>query len=352
MTAIDPWEYTGDEPLSVTGAIGLPSRMQRRNRWWRRALSWWRETIALIVIFSVVATAIIVINHRDASQEAKLIHWTDVVQVSGQVGQIPTVALQHPVSVTSPKAITLAVGAGREIKAETPLIISVTSFSGETGKLLSPTGRSVIHIGSATSEFFDKDLLQGVIGENEGARILFIRPVSVEGKLTTEINVVDVLYSAAHGAAAETTAGPLNVSFSDAGPLVTHKSATAPDEVTIQPLIVGEGQQVLENDLVLAQFVTVGWDDFVVRSSTWHTGIPQSIDLQAAFPGLQVALLDQKVGSRIAVAIPAEMATGEMPLMMVIDILATSPALPSSAVLQDEKPTADTPVEKPKANNK
>lgn len=345
MAAQDPWSYESEEPIPVTDALGILSRTQRRNRWWRKALSWWREALALLVIFAVVSTAVLVINKRNATQKAKLIHWTDVVQVSGQVGQIPTLALQHPVTVTSPKSVVLTPGTGREIKAETPLIISVTSFSGETGELLSETGRSVIHIGSATEQFFDKDLLAGVIGQNEGARLLFIRPVTAEQKLATEINVVDVLYSAAHGQTGENLTGPLNVSFSDAGPLVTHANPNAPDEVTIQQLIVGEGQQVLENDQVLAQFVTAGWDDSVVRASTWNTGIPQTIDLRAAFPGLQVALLDQRVGSRLAVAIPAEMATGEMPLMMVIDIIATAPAFNTASPSENEKPTADTPVQ-------
>ncbi|MCS4484288.1 peptidylprolyl isomerase [Gleimia sp. 6138-11-ORH1] len=330
-------------------AINIPSRAQRRNRWWRRILRWWREALAFVVIISVIATAVILINKRENSEADKLIRWTDIVQVSGQPGRIPTLVLQRPVSVTSPKSIVLSEGTGREIQSEQPLIISVTSFSGQTGELLSASGRSVLHIGEATEEFFDQDLLAGVLNQNEGARILFVRPVLVEGKQTTEINVVDILYSAAHGKPGENPQGPLNVTFNDLGPIVTHAEQAPPDEVVIQQLIVGDGAQVLENDAVLAQFTAVGWEDSVVRASTWNTGIPQSIDLKTAFPGLQTALLDQRVGSRIAVTIPAEQATGETTLMMVIDIIGTGPA--QEAPVPFEKSDANTPVTEKKSES-
>lgn len=319
-----PRDYV-TEPPPVTAALGVLSRSARRKVWWRRMLAWWREALALLVIVVVVSTAILVINQRENQAEAQLTHWTDVIQVSGQVGRIPTLALERPVSVTSPKSIVLEPGLGREIQADTPLMISVTSFSGETGELLSRTGRSVLHVGPATEEFFDRTLLSGVLGQNEGARILFVRPVSTPEKLVSEINVVDILYSAAHGKTNPDSGGPLSVTFNDAGPLVTHGKGAAPEDVVIQQLIIGEGAQVMENDSVVAQFIAVGWEDAVVRSSTWTTGIPQAIDLATAFPGLQVALLDQRVGSRLAVTIPAEKATGEVDLMMVIDIIGTEP---------------------------
>lgn len=348
MSKIEP-EETTETVLGITGPIGIPSRVQRRNRWWRRALKWWREALLILVIFAVVSTALILINKRENSVEDKLIRWTDIVQVSGQPGRIPSLVLQRPVSVTSPKSIVLTRGSGREIQPDQPLIISVTSFSGETGELLSETGRSVLHIGAATEQFFDEDLLAGVLKQNEGARILFVRPVNNGDKITTEINVVDILYSAAHGKPGGNPAGPLNVTFNDLGPIVTHGEISEPDEVVIQQLIVGDGAQVLENDAVLAQFIAVGWDDLVVRSSTWNTGIPQSIDLRTAFPGLQTALLDQRVGSRIAVTIPAEQATGETTLMMVIDIIGTGPSRVDTPPAK--KTDANTPVTEKKTES-
>ncbi|EEH64074.1 hypothetical protein HMPREF0044_1093 [Gleimia coleocanis DSM 15436] len=346
MNAAENHENENNEPPAVTTKLGVQSRVERRNVWWRKALSWWREALALVVIFTVVSTAILVINQREENAEKQLIQWTDIVQVSGQVGRIPTLALERPVSVTSPKSVELAAGTGREIQPEAPLLISVTSFSGETGELLSETGRSVLHIGPATEQFFDKTLLAGLLGKNEGARVLFVRPVKQREKLTTEINVVDILYSAAHGKTNENPGGPLSVTFNDAGPLVTHAKVTAPEDVVIQQLIIGDGAQVLENDNVVAQFIAVGWDDAVVRSSTWTTGIPQAIDLETAFPGLQVALLDQRVGSRLAVTIPAEQATGETDLMMVIDIIGTEPGKKKDKALIPTEKSQNPPSEK------
>ena len=112
--------------------------------------------------------------------------------------------------------------------------------------------------------------------------------------------------------------------MSPEGPIITH-SATVPDGVTTQALIKGDGVQVHENDRVVAQFTVLGWTDGVVRVSTWETGVPQVINLSTAMRGLQTALVDQKVGSRLAITIPPDLAAGDDTLCIVIDILGTEP---------------------------
>ena len=46
---------------------------------------------------------------------------------------------------------------------------------------------------------------------------------------------------------------------------------------------------------MVAQFTAVGWNDGVVRVSTWETGVPQVINLGKAMRGLQTALVDQRL---------------------------------------------------------
>ena len=62
-----------------------------------------------------------------------------------------------------------------------------------------------------------------------------------------------------------------------------------------------------------------------MRVSTWETGVPEVINLGTAMKGLATALVDQKVGSRLAITIPPDLAAGDDTLCVVIDILGTEP---------------------------
>ena len=126
----------------------------------------------------------------------------------------------------------------------------------------------------------------------------------------------------------DASVGPLSVEINPNGPIITHGS-TVPDGVTTQMLIKGDGVQVHESDRVVAQFTALGWTDGVVRVSTWETGVPEVINLGTAM------LVDQKVGSRLAITIPPDLAAGDDTLCFVIDILGTEPGLSAT---EDDKP--------------
>ena len=112
--------------------------------------------------------------------------------------------------------------------------------------------------------------------------------------------------------------------MSPEGLLISH-IATLPGGVTTQVLIKGDGVQVHEGDRVVAQFTVLGWTDGVVRVNTWETGVPAVVNLNTAMKGLTNALVDQKVGSRLAITIPPDLAAGDDTLCVVIDILGTEP---------------------------
>lgn len=309
-----------------TKGYSLPSRTARRNTLSRRILRFWREMLAIIFIVVVVATVIIVVyNREDGAETTTEESWVDRIHVSGSVGRIPTLSLSGPVSVASSKMIELETGNGREITADSPLIVSITSFDGETGQLLSAEGRGRVQVGSANSETFDPTLLDGVIGKTEGSRVLFVRPVSSGTDRKTELNVVDIMHSAASGEAVEDPGGPLKVTMTETGPNIAHEDGDPPSTLTVQTLVRGDGQQVQSEDNVLVQYVTASWGDSVVHESTWWTGVPQVLNMKSAMPGVRVALLDQRVGTRVAITIPPEQASGDATLTMVVDIIATEP---------------------------
>lgn len=318
------WRKKPSQEPSREG-YSLPSRIARRNTPGRRILRYWREALALLLVVVVVGTVVILVNFKEDEKPVDETPWIDRIQVSGAVGRIPTLVITEPVSVASSKIKDIEIGTGREITADSPLIIAISSFDGATGQILDPEGRGRIEIGLANEKDFQKTMLDGLIGKPEGSRVLFVRPVSVDGEKQTEINVVDILHSAASGEAVEDNGKPLTVTMTDTGPNIKHASKEAPSELTIQTLVKGDGQQVRPEDNVLAQYVSASWGTEVVHESTWWTGIPQVINLKTAMPGIRHALVDQRVGTRIAVTIPPELASGDSTLMMVIDIIGTEP---------------------------
>ncbi|MGO3796043.1 MAG: FKBP-type peptidyl-prolyl cis-trans isomerase [Pauljensenia sp.] len=269
-------------------------------------------------------------SSQSAAQSGSVL---DRVAVSGRPGATPAITVTSPLEVSGVKYREMVTGTGRTITEGSPVVLAITAFDGADGTILSPDARPRTTAGLAGSGEFDDLLDRAVTGRNEGSRLLFVRSItdpeaesgSGSGEVRVEIDVVDILPSVADGEAVEIPAeSPVTVTLGDDGPMVSHEGA-APDGTTTQLLLRGSGAQVRSGDMVLAQFTITGWSDGEVRESTWDTGLPRAIDLSTAMPGLVEALVDQRVGSRLVVTIPPELATGDDTLIVVVDVLGTSP---------------------------
>lgn len=246
----------------------------------------------------------------------------DAISVKGRTGATPVVVVDHPVSIATLKSERAVVGTGREILADSPVLLGIYSFSAENGASLSASALPQLVTGLATEDNLGAELANLVIGQTEGTRLLLLRPLSDGG---TEIDVVDVLPLVANGSPVEDSDGPLTVEMTDAGPLISH-GKEAPTSDSVQLLLQGTGGQVHSGDTVVLQYLSQRWTDGSVVSSTWGEGIPEAIEIDQAMIGLQNALIDRTIGSRLALTIPADEANGEDTLVMVVDILGTEPS--------------------------
>lgn len=247
----------------------------------------------------------------------------DPVQVAGRHGALPVLSLSEPVEVASTKVRPQLLGEGREITEQSPVLISITAFDGEDGENLNPDGRPTLVLARANEEELGATLTDVLLGETEGSRLIVARPLA-DGK--TEIDVVDILYSIARGTpGGELAEGPLSVDFSADQPVVTHEAGDPPSTLVTQVLIQGNGPQVEDNGEVVLQYNYGKWSDLTITSSSWGEGFPKVVALADAMPGVRNALIDQRVGSRLALTIPAELATGEDTVFAVVDILGTKP---------------------------
>ncbi|MCI6557273.1 MULTISPECIES: FKBP-type peptidyl-prolyl cis-trans isomerase [Schaalia] len=288
--------------------------------------------LAALLVLAVALAAVVgvwrLLPSRNGAEGTlqELIGPFDRISVSGRVGATPVVDFSGPVRTSAVKVRELIAGDGREIEQGGPVLLSISAFDATTGENLAESARPDLFVGRATPEELGSDLASLVIGRKEGARLLAIHPVSQEsGRATSEVVVVDVLWSTAKGA--EDTVnefGAVSVAMSPTGPIVSHDEK-APDGLTVQSLIVGDGPQVGVDDSVVAQYQVVGWTDGAVRSSTWRTGMPEVIALPEAMKGLVQGVTDRRVGSRLAITIPADFASGDDTLIVVIDILGTEP---------------------------
>lgn len=294
-----------------------------------------RVVLAVVLIASGGGLAWWAFHPRPAADEASVpeaatqsptLALFDRVAVSGRVGATPTIEIKAPLEIDGFKARVLEEGSGREITEGSPVLVSVTAFDGTSGRMLSESGRPQMSLGIVGSGQINDDLSRLVTGKREGTRVLAFRSITMgDGSPNTiEVDVVDILPSIATGTSVDASVGPMSVEMSPEGPIISHID-TLPGGVTTQTLIKGDGVQVHEGDRVVAQFTVLGWTDGTVRVSTWETGVPEVINLGTAMKGLATALVDQKVGSRLAITIPPDLAAGDDTLCVVIDILGTEP---------------------------
>ena len=312
----------------------------QRSRCTSRAVILLRVVLAVVLIAAGGGLAWWVFLPRPSADEASVpeaatqspsLALFDRVTVSGRVGATPTIEIKAPLEIDGFKARVLEEGSGREITEGSPVLVSVTAFDGTTGRMLSESGRPQMSLGIVGSGQIDDDLSRLVTGKREGTRVLAFRSITMgDGSPNTiEVDVVDILPSIATGTSVDASVGPMSVEKSPDGPIISHID-TLPGGVTTQTLIKGDGVQVHKGDRVVAQFTVLGWTDGTVRVSTWETGVPEVINLGTAMKGLATALVDQKVGSRLAITIPPDLAAGDDTLCVVIDIPGTEPGAPTN----------------------
>ena len=336
-------ESPSTESRAVSRARGSSQRAAaraQRSRGTSRAVILLRVVLAVALIAAGGGLAWWAFHPRPSADEASVpeaatqspsLALFDRVTVSGRVGATPTIEIKAPLEIDGFKARVLEEGSGREITEGSPVLVSVTAFDGTSGRMLSESGRPQMSLGIVGSGQIDDDLSRLVTGKREGTRVLAFRSVTMgDGSPNTiEVDVVDILPSIATGTSVDASVGPMSVEMSPDGPIISHID-TLPGGVTTQTLIKGDGVQVHEGDRVVAQFTVLGWTDGTVRVSTWETGVPEVINLGTAMKGLATALVDQKVGSRLAITIPPDLAAGDDTLCVVIDILGTEPGAPTN----------------------
>ncbi|MFV0427556.1 MAG: FKBP-type peptidyl-prolyl cis-trans isomerase [Beutenbergiaceae bacterium] len=260
---------------------------------------------------------------------------SDLVEVVGEVGARPVVQFEAPMAILDIDTTEIVTGDGAVLAEGSAVMLSYLAIDATTGDVVDTSYGNQPRVLLLTADQAGP-LYEELLGRSEGTRLLRLEP----GSLTRPDPVVivyDILYTRAHGTAAEVNPILPQVELqADGSPVVTLPEGAPPNDLTIAPLIQGDGVQVRAGESVTVRFIQLAWSTGEVIESTWGEGsLPVTLPLVDRIPGLQDGLIDSVVGSQIMLVVPPDQADGTDTMVFVIDVLAVT-ALADQSVGESE----------------
>jgi peptidylprolyl isomerase len=259
--------------------------------------------------------------------------------VSGVFGKTPTVTVPTTTAPTALKTKVLTKGKGATVASGDML---VADYEGQTWRPAAPFDSSFKRGQAAAFSIGTGKVIKGwdeaLVGQTVGSRVLLVIPpdlgygssgqtdAGIKGT-DTLVFVVDILdtvkadASATGTATGKTTPGiPDVVSVSGQKPSMTVAAGTAPPTASLsEVLLAGTGSEIKSDSSLIVQIYQVDYTTGAVVYDSWTTA-PQTATTSSLPTEMAAALTGQKVGARVAYALPAgvgaDNATG-----VIIDVL-------------------------------
>ncbi|WP_062465921.1 FKBP-type peptidyl-prolyl cis-trans isomerase [Demequina maris] len=263
------------------------------------------------------------------------IEWTDE-------DGVPTLAFDTPLTVTDIATRHIADGDGEVIEEGQNVTLDYVVYSGtDASQIYSTFEAGTPEVVTMADGQVVEDLYDALIGQQVGADLLYVYPDTSSEDGAAVVMAVTASSAVTPLERAEGTAvkpaknlptvtldddGKPSIDFSDAG--------KKPEELVVQPLIEGDGQEIAEGDQITVHYTGWIWngDQF---DSSWDRGAATSFTLASGslIDGWVKGLAGQKVGSQVLLVIPPDLAYGDQEsdtipadstLVFVVDILAAS----------------------------
>lgn len=254
---------------------------------------------------------------------------SDALEVTGRLGSVPVLTLRG--ALTPPQTTVvdvIEVGDGHVLSPGDGVLLSVATFSGTDGTNTTGGEGRRCYRGSLDAEALGEDLAAALTGQAEGTRLVLRAPAG-DGAGGTEVTVVDIMPTLADGEAVppasqdDSGAVPTVTAAQDGTVSVSLDGLAAPVRGSATLLIKGDGEQIRQDDSVIARYQVVSWSTGEVRTSSYGWSQPPAvIRMSDTFAGLAQRLTDVHVGSRVVVSLPADEARGQDALAVVVDVLA------------------------------
>lgn len=235
------------------------------------------------------------------------------VNVSGEVGEAPTVDFDAPLELTSAERAVVIEGDGTQIANGDYVTYALAVYDAASGEELqaggydeeTPIPPTPITIGSGPDAYFGC--------ATEGSRIVVTTPESQQGgALVYVLDVLGVTPAAEWCAATEPGDVFPTVEYdADGVPTITIPDGDAPDGVQLEVLEEGDGATVQEGDTVTVNYTGVKWSDGSTFDSSYERGEPATFQTTGVVAGFKRALEGQTVGSKILVSMSPACGYGE-----------------------------------------
>ncbi|SNS52296.1 peptidylprolyl isomerase [Micrococcales bacterium KH10] len=237
----------------------------------------------------------------------------DGITVEGAAGEKPTITFDAPLAINSSAFKVASAGDGDTIADGDSIQCSLVSVSADDGSELYNNYDADPETLSVNASTLHPDLLEMLIGQQVGVRLILGSPAASETETPASIAVLEVLgiVEVLEDVAAD-TAGLPSVEFADDGsPTITvPEGFTSPELVQRIVLEEGDGDVVSASDTITAHYTGVKASDSTVFDSSWERGEPIDFSLQQVVQGWTVGLSDVKVGSTVMLIIPPSMGYG------------------------------------------
>lgn len=324
------------------------SRIPSRSRWSRAA-----APLSLSLVGALLLAGCAAPEPRGAGDVEAL----EPVSMSVNEDGAPEVTVDGAIEATEISSRVLQDGDGAEVNDGDIALVQTAIVDPESGEVTAENfsqGAEAVFLSETLKE--GNDVLYDMLEQNKvGAQISFFMPAAQLGEGATDqlmvFQIADARPARAEGESVDVTDDSLpSVSLNeDSGePTIEAPAGDAPEDLVVQPLIEGDGEEVGEGDFVTIQYTGVKWSDGEEFDSSWSKGEPAGFQLTNLITGWSEGLQGQKVGSQVLLVVPPEMGYGEEgtegigpneTLVFVVDILHTMPPAQPAPAPQPEGET-------------
>ncbi len=236
-----------------------------------------------------------------------------------------------PIKAKDLQASTPIKGDGEQVKEDDTIEAQLSLFNGKNGEALQ-SGKSSLQLSSQGLQPWALEVLSCA---SVGDRVAAVAPatdvlgdaaeqmgVDAEDAIVMVFDVLSAeqakaepgtlepneLLKKAEGEAQKLPEGLPKVELAEDGsPTITMpEGAAAPDKLTVETLIKGDGEEVQEGDRVYVHYRGVIWRTGEEFDSSWSRGEPIGFLTTGVIGGFSKALVGQTVGSQVMSIVPAE----------------------------------------------
>ena len=258
----------------------------------------------------------------------------------------PKVEFTKPLEVTEPTVKVVTEGGGDRVKANQIAEISVLALNAKDGSTLDDGFSRAPQSFELTDEVKTSSpiIYNAFVGAKIGSQLALAAPAQAasQGAAAQPAQLLIIKVISAKdlpGVLSKEETDKLDkdgklpkVTFSDKGvPSASIPKTDAPSGLAVKVLSEGSGDKVAATDTIEANYTGWRWDDGKEFESTFAKNQPATFPLTGVIKGWTLGLTDQKVGSKVLLTIPTDLAYGKNaaaegkpagPLVFVVEIKA------------------------------